>query len=97
MAFIHCNFCDWQQDDFWTRRYNPIRRFLTVLNDYWYPRIVHFDKRESYGDIFSWQVAILETLRIIRNTHKMEWYTYRAWRESPMRGCPRCGGGVSVD
>ena len=24
MAYVHCHGCNWSQDDFWTRRHNPL-------------------------------------------------------------------------
>lgn len=45
MAFIHCHECNWGQDDFWDKRYNPIRQFFGVnLPMTWKPVFVKFDE-----------------------------------------------------
>ena len=28
MAYVHCHNCPWSQDDFWNKKYNPVRYFL---------------------------------------------------------------------
>ena len=33
MAYLHCHDCDWQQDDFWSAQYNPIRSLLDYEQD----------------------------------------------------------------
>jgi hypothetical protein len=28
MAYVHCHTCGWTQDDFWSKKYNPVRSIL---------------------------------------------------------------------
>ena len=51
MAYLHCHSCDWSQDDFWTRRYNPITKFWDMVKWLWRPRTLEID---------DWLVADLE-------------------------------------
>jgi hypothetical protein len=45
MAYVHCHKCNWQQDDFWHRGYNPVKYFFTVeLPMYIWP---HFMQRDA--------------------------------------------------
>jgi hypothetical protein len=46
MAYLHCHTrdCDWSQDDFWTRRYNPITKLWSDINWLWKPRWISFDE-----------------------------------------------------
>jgi hypothetical protein len=43
MAYLHCHACDWAQDDFWSRTYNPFTKFLDDLRWLWRPRLIAFD------------------------------------------------------
>lgn len=43
MAYLHCHACDWAQDDFWTRRYNPLTKFWDDIKWLWKPRFIAFD------------------------------------------------------
>jgi hypothetical protein len=44
MAFVHCDSCPWSQDDFWNRKYNPVRFFLKYELPSWIlPRFVGYD------------------------------------------------------
>ena len=46
MAFVHCHECGWQQDDFWSEAYNPIRYLLNLESD-----LLNFDKLDDqWGD-----------------------------------------------
>lgn len=33
MAYLHCHNCDWEQDDFWSKTYNPIHCLLDDESD----------------------------------------------------------------
>ncbi len=43
MAYLHCHSCDWSQDDFWSKRYNPITKFWSDVKWLWKPRIIDLD------------------------------------------------------
>ena len=43
MAFLHCHSCDWGQDDFWDKSYNPITKMWTDIKWLWKPRWFQMD------------------------------------------------------
>jgi len=44
MAYVHCHHCNWEQDDFWSWGYNPLRWFFKYdLPSYIWPRMIRCD------------------------------------------------------
>lgn len=43
MSYLHCHSCDWSQDDFWSKRYNPLTKVWDDLKWLWKPRIIGID------------------------------------------------------
>jgi hypothetical protein len=101
MAFIYCDKCKWQQDDFWTERYNPASSFYdTVKEDILRHRLNeplgnHFDSQflkdsnlvgKTWRDYFLWKVERIKS-RILR----MRWETEEQYRNDPDKRCPECG------
>lgn len=43
MAYLHCHSCDWSQDDFWTKTYNPLTKIWSDIEWLWKPRIMGMD------------------------------------------------------
>ena len=100
MAFIYCDDrqggCGWQQDDFWSWSYNPIRSILQYFRDYSRPRMIDFDpKPYSYGRVFSWYVLFDLIRRTIRSVQRQVWWTEAAFRKAMVGerwpNCPNCG------
>jgi len=95
MAYLHCHTkgCHWEQDDFWTKRYNPITKTWADIKWLARPRIVEIDK-EAYGisPIFSWHALALEVAKEIRCVRRMKWWTYKSWKKNKDSAvCPNCG------
>lgn len=44
MAYLHCHSCDWSQDDFYTKGYNPLTRMKDSIGWTIKPRMLNFDK-----------------------------------------------------
>ena len=40
MAYLHCHSCDWSQDDFYTKRYNPLTKIWDDIKWLWKPKII---------------------------------------------------------
>lgn len=102
MSYVHCHTCNWEQDDFWGRRYNPIRFFLkSELPNYIMPRMIDFDpKPYSYGRVFSWYVLWRLVVKWCRRVATQKWWTYNSWqkaRKAGKGGCPKCGSGLCID
>ncbi len=43
MAYLHCHSCDWSQDDFYTRGYNPLTKIWNDIKWTCKPSIIEFD------------------------------------------------------
>lgn len=44
MAYLHCHSCCWSQDDFWSKRYNPLTKLCSKIKWLGIPRLIEFDK-----------------------------------------------------
>ena len=40
--YLHCHSCDWEQDDFWTRDYNPLTKIWSNIQWLAKPRMMDF-------------------------------------------------------
>jgi len=99
MAYLHCHNCDWEQDDFYSKTYNPASS-LTHWNDYLFgSRSNEIDRQftddsgflEEFGPLTIREViarAFEKTAQDIRN---MKWLTYEQWKDEPNKVCPKCG------
>lgn len=91
MAYIHCHNCDYSQDDFWSWRYNPIRRLLGEIRWLWIPRMIVIEYR-----VFSW-VWLARCLRWrLTAPFRQRWWTYASWKRAIAKNggrwpaCPKC-------
>jgi hypothetical protein len=99
MAFVYCSNCNWAQDDFWNRQYNPIRYFLTQMVPWlWLPRRLAGDS--PLFPCFSWWMLLKQSWRAVnpvRYWHQ-RWWTYKSYLRSRERSangkamCPKCYG-----
>jgi hypothetical protein len=94
MAYIHCHDCDWEQDDFWSRRYNPVQTFFSYVKSFrlWIPRTLEGDRPvfPTHSYVFLWR-QVLRMLRKFRNMRWWTWKTYKRDREANIAFCPKCG------
>lgn len=110
MAYLHCQNCKWEQDDFWTKHYNPGIVLRREIKEYLRPRIVHGDPVSGDGDIHSWQLIWKAIRRYLRVHWTMVWPTRESWLysntscgmwpggEPPFPpGCPRCSHSLYID
>jgi len=44
MAYLHCHSCDWSQDDFWSKRYNPLTKLRDDFKWLWRPQMWGMDE-----------------------------------------------------
>lgn len=100
MSFVHCHSCNWEQDDFWSWRYNPVRFFFTQDVPTWIkPEMVNL--RRSYGgSVFSWYVLFDQFRKWCRRVWTQKWWTYSAYRaavDAGHGGCPVCGASLCID
>lgn len=99
MAYVHCHSCDWAQDDFWTKRYNPVSWFFReTLRSYWKPRYIEYDKWfvEELGfegnHLHSWYMIWRDIKRFPRRLLNQHWWTNDSWNKDPDKWvCPECG------
>jgi hypothetical protein len=59
--YLHCHSCDWSQDDFWSKHYNPMTKIWDDIKWLWKPRIISFDihtindlKKYTHVPVFTW-------------------------------------------
>lgn len=101
MSFVHCHGCNWEQDDFWNKSYNPVRYFLkNDLPVYIRPRMMNTDPKTAYGRTHSWMMLLRCIWKWTRRVYTQVWWTYEAWREDVKTGrggCPNCGNGLCID
>lgn len=105
MSYIHCHNCDWEQDDFWGWRYNPVSCFLRDVAYYLKPRRIQFDSNVAgemgwtRTDLHSWYMIVLSERKMFRRIFRQKWWTYRDWKRAKDRNiCPSCKGeGLCVD
>jgi len=107
MAYLHCHSCEWSQDDFWTKRYNPLSLLIEDFG-----RLVrkpYFFEMDSWalnevsrsckipifmyrGKIHSWNWFFVEASLIMRAAKNMTWYTEKQWERCRETAvCPNCG------
>jgi len=43
MSYLHCHSCDWSQDDFWHKKYNPLTKIWDDIKWLWKPRMIGMD------------------------------------------------------
>ncbi len=43
MSYLHCHSCDWSQDDFWNKKYNPLTKIWDDIKWLWKPKIIKLD------------------------------------------------------
>ena len=106
MAYLHCHDCDWSQDDFYTKQYNPLTKIRDDIKWTIKPRILVFDTNEpknmakalwmpifyKKGKVFSWNWMLVEIERNIRSFFNMKWHTCEKWDKVRHKAeCPKCG------
>ncbi len=95
MAFVHCHNCDWEQDDFWSWEYNPLRSLVREILGNFRPRIIDGDPPRYPAH--SWWLIVVASRIFFRRIADMQWPTYASWRRVINKGggrwpdCPKCG------
>ena len=104
--YLHCHSCDWSQDDFYTKGYNPLIRMRDSIRWTIRPRILKLDHYEPRnmaksvwtpifykgGEVFSWNWLVVELERDIRSFLHMKWRTKEIWDKVKHKAtCPNCG------
>lgn len=103
MAFVHCHSCDFSQDDFWSKSYNPIRILL-----HWEKRLLQDNLDEPFTDDGGFikehgNISLREFLAKNLENHAqrirdMKWRTTEEFKKSnPKWICPNCGNPLDVD
>ena len=92
MAYVHCHACSWEQDDFWSWSYNPIKSLWFRIQWLARPRIVTTD--DGNVPIFSWRLLFRECVVVLRRIPQQHWWTTKSWQKHVAREppyCPDCG------
>jgi hypothetical protein len=104
MAYLHCHSCDWTQDDFWTKTYNPLTKIWSDIKWLAKPRMIEFDQwalidyRRYFPliiinqSIFSWNWFFVELAKEFHVLRNMKWFTWESWKkDKDIAVCPNCG------
>ena len=90
--FLSCRNCTWQQDDYWSKEYNPLRNLL-----HWEEMLLGKNLDEPFpgesGDTRrSWRDVIIEEVhRTSAKIYGMEFRTREDYRlRNPEGECPVC-------
>ena len=108
MSYIHCNKCDWEQDDFWQLGgYTPFRRdIIEDLEKSLFKDKIHFDKyfieemgltplKDEEGYYISGKNYVAyDLLRRAKRILNMRLRTREEWKKARLWfKCPKCGNG----
>ena len=108
MAYLHCHACNWSQDDFWSKTYNPVTCFQDDLEE-----LLTGDLNEKIEMDSAWlsdnhlidhptrRYLILHHLNQLKaRIETMVYRTDEEFRTLNAEGrCPNCGkvGGLDID
>jgi len=96
--FVHCVDCDWEQDDFWSKDYNPLKSLLD-----WEENLLDFEKLDEPSGITdnagrplgTWRELIAgELMLAAQNVLGQTFLTPGVAREAR---CPMCDGKLVED
>jgi len=92
--YLHCHNCGWQQDDFWSESYNPIKSL-----QFWEKYLLKpgFDHDWFDSDQTTREVIINELEKTIDNINHMYFRTYEEYKNSVDKSCPQCGNDLDID
>ena len=110
MAFLHCHSCPWKQDDFWSRRYNPLACLVADVRRYVRPRWFELDtyfaekvytarasRRAGQLWVHSWGMLVYRVRILVRRAWRMQWWTWAGYVKAGRPGCPQCGARLCID
>ena len=99
--YLHCHNCDWSQDDFWDKGYNPLKSMM-----YWEeallekPNMLFPGELDTKGMTYA-QVIAKEMQRSAQQILAMEWHTLDEFNKVKEKGgiqqCPKCGSSDHFD
>lgn len=90
--YVHCHSCPWSQDDFWSKRYNPVTVLWGELKWLWFPKMVRTENK-----VFSWFWLAKCLWWRISAPFRQKWWTHESWERAIERNgghwpsCPKCG------
>jgi hypothetical protein len=94
--FVYCEKCDWSQDDFWDRRYNPIK-FLQDDEEYLFNPLDNFMIFKYIGKGESFRKYLIKSLKsVITKIECQHWSTKEEYDKSDKK-CPKCGSNLIED
>ena len=98
--YLHCHNCDWSQDDFWDKSYNPIRYLLNWEENLLEKFGVDFPGELDTKGMTYDEVIAIELERAAITIRSMMWHTYESWKHDKELGiakCPGCGSSEHFD
>jgi hypothetical protein len=99
-AYVHCHTCEWSQDDFWSKDYNPVRFLLNWEDDLLSERLdqpftddAGFIKEN--GNLTLREVIARECEQAAEKIRSMNFLSEDEWHAN--NKCPKCGAALDID
>ena len=86
--YLHCHKCGWEQDDFWSESYNPIKSLDFWEEDLFSPEI---DKKWHDSGMTLREVILKELYNTMLCINKMKFRTKQEYENAQDKSCPVCG------
>jgi hypothetical protein len=99
-ACVHCHVCEWSQDDFWSKDYNPVRFLLNWEKDLLgekldQPFTDDAGFIEENGNLTLREVIARECEQAAEKIRSMNFMSEDEWHAN--NKCPNCGSRLDVD
>ena len=103
--YLHCHNCNWSQDDFYGKSYNPAK-YLMNWNDSLFrdkidePFTDDGQFIKDNGNITTREVIARNYDNYAKRIREMKWITYEAYKKDKEAGkaeCPKCGSKEHFD
>ena len=100
--YVHCNKCDWSQDDFYDESYNPAKWLSKEFDSQLFGKDTKKLSEVLRCKEFLYDKPIRSDMTVQENIARwyehfadcirnMKWTTYRQYSRDPNKTCPLCG------
>lgn len=92
--FVRCRDCGWEQDDFWSQEYNPIKSLEFAKDRLMEALMKPPPARTMKGEIGPVEVRaflLWELSKMMDRVRGMHWWTVLDYESDPDKKCPQCG------
>ena len=99
MSYLHCHNCQWEQDNFWSKDYNPINCLDWVIEMMlFYAEDLDVQSQVSMDRETVREYVIGQLQKSIKKIENMKYRTFEEFKElNPEHKCPKCGKILDID